>query len=177
VTYTVWYKVNNSGIAPVSDNLIEVDISSSYTAAQVATATIIAINSQFFAVPDLRGVFLRGADPTSEWDLDITDRYGFANNASYAGIGTYEFFQLQSHVHTATTTPTQTVLAAGSFTGSNSGGVQSNDVQFFSGDAASPRTQVVTMTQPAFTYATAIASEGGTESRPVNVNLNWYIKY
>jgi hypothetical protein len=65
----------------------------------VRTKTIAAINSYQFAVPDLRGMFLRGADFAGLWDLDNVTRFGFGIGVGGANYGTYEYQQFLSHTH------------------------------------------------------------------------------
>jgi hypothetical protein len=97
--YFVWYTVDGIGTIPVvlGSYGIEVDLLSADTAAQVASKTMIAINSTYFAVPNLQGLFLRGYDPTQIWDLGprfSVNPLGYGNN-----LGTYEADQLIAHSH------------------------------------------------------------------------------
>jgi hypothetical protein len=59
VTYSVYYTIAGVGAAPAT-NPILVALTGTETAAQVATKTVIAINSYSFAVPDYRGKTLQG---------------------------------------------------------------------------------------------------------------------
>ncbi len=142
IAYTVWYKINGVGTAPIIPfaQLIQVTLTGAETAAQVTSATQIAINSQYFAVPDLRGQFLRGNDPTSTIDVESFERYGyFAKTLSW--LGTYQVDQFYQHWH-----------ALGSSTGAGGG----------SGGAGSGN----------FTDRA-----GGSETRPSNVAINYFIRY
>ena len=61
------------------------------TAPNVAIALTQAINSLFFALPDLRGLSLRGNDPTQVYDINSVFRGGLGNNNLYgANAGTYQ---------------------------------------------------------------------------------------
>ena len=83
-TYTVWYNVGGAGSAPVGAiNPIGIAITGTAVASAVAEATAFDLNSQFYATPDLRGIFLRGFDPTLNFDLTLGQRYA-ANSTDYA---------------------------------------------------------------------------------------------
>jgi len=101
INYYVWYNIDQAGTDPmVAARLpIEVDILSTDTISQVATKTLLSINSRYFATPDLRGMFLRGWDNGAGIDLDTQKRWAFYNqNLSGDLLGTYQFdeiYQLQ----------------------------------------------------------------------------------
>jgi hypothetical protein len=140
--YTVWYKVNGAGTAPVvtAPQLIEVDLAGTETDAQVASITQTAINSQYFQVPDLRGYFLRGADTTGNVDTDVSYRYSnFSNNTI---VGSYEEDMLIMHTHSIADNATGGSTGAGGGSGS-----------------------------------TFVGVEGGSETRPWNVAVNYFIRY
>ncbi len=94
--YYVWYSIGGSGIDPmvVGKLPIEVDIESTDTQAQVATKTLLAINSRYYATPDLRGMFLRGWDNGANIDPDTAKRWSFYNNITGDNLGTYEFDEI-----------------------------------------------------------------------------------
>lgn len=153
VQYAVWYQVNSSSSAPVisgSPILIQVTLTGTETAAQVATKTQIAINSYSYSVGDARGMFLRGADPNSEWDLDLASRWTMINYLNAASPGSFEFNQFTSHTHAAWNQNGAQL--------SSSGHVLSQ-IDVSQGQSLLPG------------YA------GGTETRPVNMYVNFFIKY
>lgn len=145
--YNVWYKVSGSGSSP-GGNAIEVDILSSDTADQVATKTQTAINSRYYALPDLRGMFLRGADVAGGWDIDYLKRFSFLNNLVSNNVGTFQLDQIYSHRHT----------------------IYPN----FDTGAATPPSPTYFMNN---TLTAESGMTGGTESRPVNAYVNWFIRY
>lgn len=104
VHYAVWYKVSGVGGAPVvTATLIEVDINTGDTAAQVATKTLTALNMYQFAVPNLSGVYLFGMDYNTNGvpgDLYSGDRYTFNDVAQANGLLTYQFYNYLQHHHT-----------------------------------------------------------------------------
>jgi hypothetical protein len=51
-----------------------------------------------FNIPDLRGYFLRGADPDAKVDLDATARKAVGGTAS-PGVGSLQGDAMQNHVH------------------------------------------------------------------------------
>lgn len=99
VLYTAWYNKDGAGGEPTFDNLIEIPISNSLTAINVAQATLSAINSQFFSVPNLNGQFIRynnnnfGLDSGSRGSINVTD-LSLANLS-----GSFENFSVQQHKH------------------------------------------------------------------------------
>lgn len=155
--YAVWYKVSETGTQPtVSGALyIEVDILTADTAVQVATKTQAAINGKYFAVPDLRGLFLRGTDPTGIWDLDVVNRYGLMALMGGSRAGSVEPDAYAMHNH-----PGSVVDFA------NYGATGGPDTDIFSNRGANNNTNEAT-----------VAEEGWTETRPANMSVNWYIKY
>lgn len=97
--YFVWYTVDSVGTKPVVGGSlgIQVDLLSADTAAIVATKTMAAINKTYFATPNLQGLFLRGYDPTQEWDLGI--RMGLVPQIYGNLLGTIEADNLVAHSH------------------------------------------------------------------------------
>lgn len=148
--YYVWYKKDGAGTdpAPPGKLPIPVDILAGYTDIQVATATLIAINSKYFAVPDLRGMFLRGVDNSAGIDISSEARWSFYNQTIYDGngdlTGSFQFDEITQHSHT---------------------------VQ----EASTAGTGGFLVDQAVASFPTS--SAGGEESRPVNANVNWLIKY
>jgi hypothetical protein len=152
IIYTFWYKIGGIGVAPAgSANPIQVTLIGNETAAQVATKTITAINTVFFAVPDLRGLFLRGTDPTGIWDSGTILRSGAIGNIAGTNVGTFELSQFVVHSHPGST-------VALSATG------------FIAGPGAN-------VEQIGGTTAVSVAAEGGSENRPVNVFVDYFIRY
>ncbi len=146
-SYYVWYKKDGVGTDPavVGRKGIEVDITTALTAAQVASATLIAINKFSYAVPDLRGAFLKGYDDSGAIDPSFNSRFtqGFSRNTP---LGNFQFSANLSHQHTYTF-PTTT-------TGRQDGG-----------DSLTVAAQGLTVAQ------------GGPESAPFNMNVQFYIIY
>lgn len=155
VNYYVWYYVNSVGPDPAPGGTgIRVAISSSDTAAQITTKTIQAINAYQFAVPSLQGMFLRGLDPSATYDLDVAQRWSTVSALSGANLATFEFEQFLSHAHTANRAAASAAGIVGSWqvTGTN--------------------TLAATAGSDAI-----IVNEGGSEVRPVNAAVNWFIRY
>lgn len=149
-SYYVWYKVSGSGTDPeIAGKIgIEVDISASDTAAQVATKTQIAINMKYFKVPDIRGLFMRGYSGTNtendpEQDIRLSLVPGIQGNK----IGTYQVDEIGQHVHSFATFAENAV---------NPGGGT---------DAGTAGSEFNTNTS------------GGYESRPRNLSVNFAILY
>lgn len=154
VQYNVWYQKDGTGGSPPAGNSIKVAITTGQIAAQVGAATQIAINSYQFAVPDLRGLFLRGFDTGAKWDLDYANRFGIGNfNIAAGNIGSFELSQFESHKHLPASPGTNFVTFDSAGSNAATGGGS-------------------TWGAPDFTGAT-----GGPESRPVNISVNFFIKY
>lgn len=161
--YYTWYSINNGGIDPAVTNAIgiEVDILSTDTAPQVATKTMIALNSRYFAVPDLRGMFIRGWDSGSLWDYSAGTRFTQVESLAGSQIGTYEYDGILAHTHSVTASGT--VNAATSV------------------DPAGPPTFLVDARTPSGTQAINVSgttgSTGNPETTVFNIALNYVIKY
>lgn len=162
-----WYKKSGVGTdpAPTGKVGIEVDILNADTDEEVASKTQIAINSKYFAVPDLRGVILRGYDPSAVWDLDGLSRWSPLSSLYGPHLGTFELDAFLSHNHSLNIE-------------NNAGNVQPN------GDSLLAN---LTNTGGQFWRDMGVADlavgnqsigySGGTESRPVNAYVNFIIKY
>lgn len=153
--YYVWYQVSGSGTDPQPANRlgIMVAILTTDTAAQVATKTQIAINSRYFATPDLRGWTMRfWSNGVNNIDLDQALR--FSTNSIITGnvIGTYEWYRVQSHQH-----PT---------------GGDTNDFQ-----AGAIHADWCVPQGFASAYTGYTAFYGGTETRSSNIYVNGFIRY
>ena len=152
--YVVWYKVDNVGSQPVvggSPVYLLVSVGSGDSAATIADKTQNSLNTYQFAVPDLRGMFLRGNDPTGLWDLDVAKRYSFLGSILGTNVGTFELDQLISHDHTVANITN--IIGPGG-------------------------TSAIYTTGPAGTLTSPVTNfTGGTENRPVNMSVNWVIKY
>lgn len=147
-TYAVWFNIGGNTPAPaVSATLIPVVLpTGALTAIQVAFATAQAINSYSFAVPNFRGMTLRGLDTAAGfWDADVLTRVSHGNNL-LGGVlpGTLEFDLIAAHDHTL---PVSGVPGSGGAAGTIAG----NQTNSF--------------------------TDGGAETRPVNISVNWVIKY
>lgn len=149
--FYVWYRKNNQGSDPKPGGVgIVVDIEETDTAEQVNAKTIIAINQAYFAVPDLRGTFLRGWDKDSK--IDTGNRFfTYGQSLIKNNIGSFELDEILTHNHSYTT-----------------------------GFEDPPRSQTVMTekcyhgTYPSSAY---VDLHGGNESRPFNSAVNFVIKY
>lgn len=151
--YYVLYKKDGAGTdpAPPGKKQILVDIVTGDTNIIVATKTLSAINSKYFATPDGRGMFLRGVDDGAGIDTDTSNRWAFYNQLLFSGngnmTGSFQFDEITQHLHSLGATGA--VPLGLSLEGTAATDVGSNK-----------------------TY-----SAGGSESRPVNAAVMWVIKY
>lgn len=105
------------------------------------------------ALPDLRGMFLRGTSPGCDTDPDRDNRHGPANVLSgpKGGVGSTQPCALQTHTH-AYQGPAQAQTAAGAETGAAMAPVAGQ------------------------TGAPVPAAAAGKETRPVNIAVNYLIR-
>lgn len=148
--YYVWYTLDGAGTdpKPTGKTAIPVAILSTDTAAQVASKTLLAINTKYFAVPDLRGMFLRGWDHGAGIDPETTLRYSSYMAVINDAIGTFQLDNIHEHLHMTYTNPS----GAG-------GGAAIN----------------VVVGAPGSGNDTSYT--GDIESRPINAYVNYVIKY
>lgn len=102
--YIVWYQVNSSSEKPTTsaDRYIKVTLTGSESNTAVAAATRTAMNMENFAVPDLRGLFLRGKDSTPIYDLETAKRYSNVPGIYGNMVGTFQRDAVMEHIHTYT---------------------------------------------------------------------------
>lgn len=163
--YYVYYTLTAGSNDPAAAGTgIEVLLVANDTAAQVAEKTLIAINSFYFAVPNYQGLFLRGLDTTGEWDKDYLSRFSYAPTYVGGQVGTIEYDYWFNHRHGITDLPVNINIhsysAANtlSVAGTNLGGTPAT---LSSAGAASGNTNYI----------------GGSETRPVNANVIYAIRY
>lgn len=151
--FYVWFQIDGAGTDPAPPGKISIvdGISSSWNAAQVKTNTIIQINSKYFSVPDLRGFILKGWSDTSGIDLDAAYRWSFFNNVIAGNyVGSYQFDDITQHFHyilNISEEGFQTSASPAAFVPQGGAG----------GFLSEP--------------------SGGSESRPLNMYVNYLIKY
>lgn len=150
IKYYVWYQKNASADPAVANATgIKVTITDATTNTQVANLTRDALATAAFGTPDYRGLFLRGYDPTRRWDYDALGRMEMGGNVARSGnnLGTWEIPLNESHSHVLNLSEN---LPAGSR---------------LSNTSAAPNSTTTTQLS------------GGSESRPINTNVSWAIKY
>lgn len=147
--FYVLYIKDGSGTdpQPPGKKKITVNILSSDTAAQMASKTQKAINSLYFAVPDFRGLYLRGWDNGAAWDLGAASRFSTVETLYGDVLGTMELDEILAHFH--------------DYTRSDLSGARADG-----GDAVI-----------AVQLNTQTSIVGGGETRTVNANVNWIVKY
>jgi len=99
--FYVWYTVDGAGADPalLGKKGIEVAILSTDTNAEVAQKTRTAINMFSYAVPDLRGRFLRGWNNGAGIDLDAARRWSLAPGIIGDVIGSMQLSDNLHHRH------------------------------------------------------------------------------
>lgn len=162
--YYVWYTIDGVGTKPIvtDSTAIQVDLVGTDTAIIVANKTLAAINSVYFAVPNLQGLSLRGYDDVSHiWDYNQVfssgtnpARFNLNPNLNSSGCGTLQLFGNMTHRHQFSSSNTTT--PGGDF----------NIVQVGGGNTSNTR------------EITSNGDQGDLpESRTANIAVNWIIKY
>lgn len=151
--FYVWYKKDNAGTDPAVPGKkgIQVDIVTADTDAIVASKTHAAINMMYFAIPDLRGAYLRMtaagtpeiADPTEIWNHTLSIPPSDM-------IGGYMLDDVRSHSHNS-------AHSSANPTSAENGG--------------HPCSSPLNSSDPPTTHT------GGDETRPYTAIINYVIKY
>lgn len=152
--FYIWYTVDGFGSPPNAPDqyLLNVDIASSDGSIEIAQETMMAMNNATFAVPDFRGIFLRGhGNQPILPDLDSDLRFGntpfmYGSDAD----STYQTSANLSHFH-GIKLYEQTI---GPYPG-----IPSQTIQNFA--------EAEVKTETSGTY----------ESRPNNINVYWVMRY
>lgn len=151
--FYIWYTIDQVGVdpAPINRSGIKVEVLSTDTASQVLVKTQIAINSKFFSILDIRGLFPRVIDDGAGIDTSANGRISSIPGFFGDRIGTLEESDNLAHVHAP--------LPPGiDFADSRPFGA------FFGGGTVGDR-------------APTTASAGGQEARSKNFSVQAYIKY
>lgn len=156
LVYNVWFSVDGAGTAPATPTgaNIEVALVTGDTVATTITKIVTAVNQYQFMVLDARGYFWRGLDQGTSVDPNSATRTvnGIKDNASLftgAHLGSHELDAYKSHTHPPLTG--NSFITNGSTTVGGSG-------TSWTGDATT-------------------GASGGAETRPVNLAIQWFIKY
>lgn len=160
IDYYVWNTIDGVGTDPAVANAtgIQVDLLSTDTLQQVSTKNQIAINSKYFASPDLRGASIRGLNVgtgTNPWITDWGPRISTVPGFQNGDYGTMELDAYRSHSHVSSW-PFEGMV--GTSTGSGSFAT--------SPSPSGPENQEVNVTD-----------SGQSESRGVNVALTYVVRY
>lgn len=147
--FYVWYTVDGAGVDPALANRtgIQVNINSGNTDQQVQATTHAALNAVYYAVPDYRGIFLRG-DGNVLYDQDT--RFSYSDVSPAILQGSFQMQDLSYHNHISNI---RTTLLSNANPGANligGTGINSNQPTTFT---------------------------GGTGTRPTNAAVSYYIRY
>lgn len=130
------------------------------TANQIATKLLAITNRTAFAVPNIEGYFVRGTANGSTTDPDRLTRHARQDGVSGDIVGTLQDSMYNSHFHK----PAVKLW---------DGNVLGNENNAYSGGG--PVAFGPTLAGSIYEYRTEFA--GGNESRPVNIGMNFIIKY
>lgn len=175
--YYIWYTINGVGTDPsvVSRTGIKVAVLSTDTSQQVTLKTCIAINSVSYAVPDLRGYFLRGIDPDAQVDDTFRSSLVDYANSNYGQLATIQFDTNQSHLHPTSAVvvqvdinnPDKLIKSAGIVGGGLIAARVTGDGYDFS----------TTTDLIGSTASGATGNNGYSQSQPINANVMYLVKY
>lgn len=160
--YIIWYTVDGIGSIPGVPGAypIEVDVLSTDSASIVALKTQIAINMQFFAIPNLNNLFPRIKNNTSSLSNNDLRVNALSSIGLTTALGSFQDFAVQSHNHSGNVTIHGV---------SNTGAQNPFTIQFLQQSLSpTPQSQVESLN---------INYYGLTETRPENLYLNAVIKY
>jgi len=162
--FYVWYTVDGVGTdpAPGGKTGILVEVDGTDTNAEVAQKTTKAISSYYFVVPDMRGYFARAWANGSDNDPDRASRVGFNDNIiSGDKVGTIQTDEFRSHNHTVNA--------------HCSSGEQDSPCNHYPGKDVAGAPWEASYT--GLMATDMINNSGGNESRGLNINLLFTIKY
>lgn len=112
--------------------------------------------STTFNLPDFRGQFPRGIDNGAGIDPDAATRTDRGDGTTGDNVGTKQGDQNESHSHTITV---------------------NNGSQVMRNTGANGRQNGISATLTTSTITASAANQGGDEARPVNIGMNFIIKY
>lgn len=129
-----------------------------------------------FNVPDYRGKFLRGQNDGSGADPDAASRTAAATGGNAGdNVGSAQNSTLGSHNHSISD-PTHTHGLMGNSGGSLANLNGSTQIAGLSGSSATGYVAGPPYVQPVGTGIT-VNNAGGNETRPINVNVRFYIRF
>jgi hypothetical protein len=143
-------------------------------------------DSKHFYVPDLRGQFLRGVDPTAVVDQNASTRTNYAGATVGGVVGSYQADQMQGHKHSISDPGHSHLTAlnygagasyngwpsAQGYLGINGTGAQSNNGAGYTSSVATN----IAVQGPSFDGISG-SPRVGIETRPKNMAVLYCIKY
>ena len=176
-SFYIWFRVDGIGDDPnvAQHTGIRVDLISTDSAQQVAQKIITSINSYQYAVPDYRGLVLKG-DIGSRADIGLEDELAFRfsrNNIKRSQlIGSEQLSANRQHYHDEIVSKAVYGLGIANTIGPGNDGASS-----YSATASeSLRRQNYLAQNKSFIYV-GRDHENTTNSRPANAFINYVIKY
>lgn len=156
VSYYVWFTVNGAGNDPAPGGTgIVCALTNTETTSTVPIKIMSAINQYMWATYDISGFFMRAYDATGARDTNYNSRQLLGILGTGQFVGTSEVAAFLQHHHQVTI----------------NGQIQN----FVGGGTSSSYNTTGALTT---TYTSANANTGGgTETRPVNFAVNYFIRY
>jgi hypothetical protein len=149
--FYVWITIDGVGTDPqvAAKEGIELQLSATDTAIQVAVKLAKQLSSYYFVIPTAEGYFLRGWNNGSSNDPDADERIGADNIHIGDKVGTFQNEKVGPHIHS---------IGFGSNAGFNSTIIAGKDSYVFIGYQNSRENK-------------------GVETRPINIYVQFAIKY
>lgn len=150
--YYVWLFIDNSGVDPAVGGATEIrlEISALDTVDEIAEQLKSIMDGLFIRIPDYRGRLLRGVDDGVGRDPDAASRNNRGDGITGDNVGTIQGDEFKAHTHDVDT------------------------FDFILGtNTTLPKLEPDSLGLVPF----ATTSTGGAETRPINIYVNYIIKY
>lgn len=182
--FYIWYTIDGAGTDPAiaSTTGIQVDLLNSDTADIVASKTQLAINTRKFAIPDYRGLFLRGATFDRN-DIGLDDpalrfsRNNFKINSILAKVGSEELSRGRMHNHPALSTANSQITYSPVGASCLSSSVGHGSLTWQSNSNQRREVNLGLESTVTTNVDTTVNNAQNSESRPANSYVIYVIKY
>jgi microcystin-dependent protein len=172
--FYVWMQVAGAGSNPAlgGKTQIKLTLDGSEDADLVADKLKDVLHILKFQLPDYRGRFLRGRDAGEGRDPDAAGRTNRGDGTTGDNAGTLQTDGFKSHTHTVNTTTT------GNYDKTTGASVTVDEkVPPDATENVTDDPLTITPTALSLTSISSAVTTGGNETRPLNIYVNYIIKY